>query len=266
MNERRTWLLAIAGVVVAAVIGIIVATSGDDSDSTEAATQTPEPEATATAEPTATPEPEPTATPEPEPEPTATPEPEPTATPEPEPEPTATPEPEPEPEPVRSEIMESFVGATLAPGPGDVSVDGEVKVYWNNGSNGTLIAIYHGPGIADPTGMCPGNSIQTEAGFDHVTNTPAADGACDGFPTPTSAVRVCTGDVWLYETQIPNDSEGVLWGSLEMNSDGGIVGLNSQALNTPNTPVIEYSAENYNIAAMFTSDGSTQITGGPALP
>ena len=101
--------------------------------------------------------------------------------------------------------------------------------------------------------------------MENVTNTPAAPGACDGFPTSVSSVRVCTGDVWLYETQIPNDSQCTLFGWLEMNSDAGIVGFTNQATNTPGTPAIDYDAEVYSIAAMFTSDGFTEITCGPTL-
>lgn len=56
-----------------------------------------------------------------------------------------------------------------------------------------------------------------------------------------------------------------MWGSLEWNSEAGIVGMTSQAVNTPGTPEIDYSADVYSISAMFTSDGSTEITCEPPM-
>lgn len=166
--------------------------------------------------------------------------------------------------PVMGVIEESFVGAPSNQAYGDEQiVDGDISVYWNNGSNGTLIAIYHGTGTADPTGLCPGNSLQTATGFQHVSNAPLTEGACEGFPTDVGSVRVCTGGVWLYETKIPNDSEGFLWGTIEKSPDGtvaNISGLTGQAQNQAGTPVIDYSADGYTLSAMFTNDGSTEIT------
>ena len=145
-------------------------------------------------------------------------------------------------------------------------VEGDVMVYFNNGSNGTLVAIYHGPGVADPTDKCPGNSIHDGSTWIHISNAPAAEGACDGFPTDRGSVRVCTSGVWLYQTMIPNDSAGTLFGSFEMwGDDGVIVGHTGQAVNQPGTPVIDYDADVYDISPMFTSDGSEEITCGPAM-
>lgn len=41
--------------------------------------------------------------------------------------------------------------------------------------------------------------------------------------------------------------------------------MTSQAVNTPGTPEIDYSADVYSISAMFTSDGSTEITCEPPM-
>lgn len=127
-------------------------------------------------------------------------------------------------------IEESFVGAPSDQAYGDEAVvDGEIRVYWNNGSNGTLVAIYHGTGTADPSGLCPGNSLQADGGFLHISNAPLTEGACDGFPTDVGSVRICTGGVWLYQTMIPND------------------------------------ADVFTVSAMFMNDGSTEITCEPPL-
>ncbi len=140
------------------------------------------------------------------------------------------------------------------------AVTDEVKVYFNNGTDGTIVAIYHGPGLADPSGLCPGNSLATGTGFEFVSNAPAAEGACEGFPTALGSVRVCTGNVWLYNTMIPNDSLGDLYGSLERGAEGGgFEGQTAVATNSPGTPEIDYTADAYTITAMFTADGSTEI-------
>lgn len=165
---------------------------------------------------------------------------------------------------VRSTIEESFVGTPTTPYSGEAIVDGEIRIYFNNGSNGTLVAIYHGAGTADPTDLCPGNSLQTTS-FDHVSNAPLTAGACEGFPTARGSVRICSGGVWLYETKIPNDSVGTLWGSVEKLAGATIIGHTGQATNQPDTPVIDYSADVYAVSAMFTNDGSTEITCGEAM-
>ena len=156
-------------------------------------------------------------------------------------------------------IEESFVGAPTAPYPGPETGLENISVYFNNGSNGTIVAIYHGEGTADPTDICPGNSLQGPGGFEFISNAPLTEGACDGFPSDVGSVRICTGGVWLYETKIPNDSDGVLWGSVETMVDGQVGGVSAQALNSPGTPVIDYSADAYTVSAMFTNDGSTEI-------
>ena len=158
------------------------------------------------------------------------------------------------PEPTVGVISESFVGH---PSVGN-AVDGEVKVYFNNGESGFIVAIYHGAGLADPTGLCPGNSLNTGGNdFSFISNAPTSEGACpsDIFTTDVGSVRVCTSGVLLYQTMIPNDSEGLLFGSLEaVGPDGTIVGNYGNAPNTPGTPVIDYAADSYTISATLTDD------------
>ena len=126
----------------------------------------------------------------------------------------------------------------------------------------------HAPGwcdeLSDPTGLCPGNSLNS-GGFEFISNAPACEGACEGFPTDVGSVRVCTSNVWLYNTKIPNDSVGDLYGSLEKLVDGTFVGSTAVATNTAGTPPIDYTAPGYTISAMFTIDGATSITYADAL-
>jgi hypothetical protein len=163
------------------------------------------------------------------------------------------------------EIQESFVGAVAVPYSAEPIVEGDVKVYFNNGTSGNIVAIYHGDGLSDPTGLCPGNSLFSNGGWDLVSNAPATEGACEGFTTEPGSVRICTSNVWLYQTLIPNDSVGDLYGSLEILTAAGYEGLTAVATNAPATPEIDYTLESYSISPMFTSDGAEKIECGPAL-
>ena len=245
---KNTYLLRVIALLLALAM-VAAACGGSDSTTTSAQDDDEAPAEETQDEP------------EPEPEPEEEPEPEPEEEMEPEPGEEMEPEPEPEPELPRGEIIESFVGAPLAPYGDSNIVDGEVKAYWNNGSNGTLVAIYHGAGLADLTSLCPGNSAFTDGAFQFVTNTPAAPGACTDFPTPTAALLVCSSNVILYQSAIPNDTVGDLYASLEWRlEDGNISGLTGVSVNQPGTPVIDFNARVFTISPMFTSDGATEIT------
>ena len=110
----------------------------------------------------------------------------------------------------------------------------------------------------------PGNSIFTDQ-FRDVSNTPSEPGACDGFPTGTASLQVCDKGVWIYETNIPGDLEGFLYGSLEWNADGGIAGLYSQAETMPEMPELEPGLASYAVPPWFTNDGSTAIECGAPI-
>ena len=94
--------------------------------------------------------------------------------------------------PVIAAILESFVGTPTAPYAGVEIADGEIRVYFNNGSNGSLIAIYHGAGTADPTDLCPGNSLNAGGTFQFISSAPLTPGACDDVATDRGAVRICS--------------------------------------------------------------------------
>ncbi|MGI9624959.1 MAG: hypothetical protein ACR2PK_19180, partial [Acidimicrobiales bacterium] len=75
-----------------------------------------------------------------------------------------------------------------------------------------------------------------------------------------------TSGVWLYNSMVPNNSVGTLFGSLEiMNDAGEFEGMTSQAQNQPDTPEINWQADIYDISPMFTSDGATEITCGEVV-
>lgn len=166
---------------------------------------------------------------------------------------------------VQGMIPDPSTGVTLVPyvPDGEVITTGDVFVYWyRDTGGGNYLALYSGPGIAgaEGLGLCPGNSIAAPD-FVNVSNTPVEEGACDGFPTDTASVQVCSGGVWIYRTAIPGDLEGTLYGSLEWRADDGAVkGLTSQMETTPDMPEFEYGLASYTLWDGFTADGSSQIT------
>lgn len=154
-------------------------------------------------------------------------------------------------------------GATLVPYDTENITTGDVFIYWyRDTTSGNYLAMYTGPGIAGAEGMalCPGNSISTPE-FLHVSNTPVEDASCEGFPTPSSSVQICSSGVWIYLTAIPGDLDGTLFGSLEWTSDDGVIrGLTSQYDTSSDIFDFEYGLSSYTLWDGFTADGSSQIT------
>ncbi len=166
-------------------------------------------------------------------------------------------------------IPDPQAGVTLVPGAGEDITAGDVFLYWYRDTvGGNYVALYAGPGIAGSAGLalCPGNSIASPD-FKHISNTPVEDGSCEGFPTESASVQVCSGDVWLYRTLIPGDAEGTLYGSLEWNAtDGSIKGLSSQFQTAPDLPELAFGLASYDLWEGFTSDGSSMITCSAPMP
>ncbi len=159
------------------------------------------------------------------------------------------------------QIPENTSGWVLQPYAGADITSGPVNIYWYRGANGgNYIALYTGPGIAAAAGLglCPGNSIATTS-FMHISNAPSEPGACDGFPTDVGRVQVCDHGIWIYDTMIPGDLEGTLFGSLEWNSDAGITGLTSQVEATPDMAEFTAGLASYTVPPWFTDDGSSSI-------
>jgi hypothetical protein len=166
-------------------------------------------------------------------------------------------------------IPDPATGVTLVPYSDENVTAGDVFLYWyRDAVAGSYLALYTGPGVAGAEGMslCPGNSIATPD-FMHISNTPVEDGSCEGFPTDTASIQVCSGGVWIYRTAIPGDLEGTLFGSLEWRADDGTIkGLTSQFTTTSDMPTFEYGLASYTLWDGFTSDGSSQITCDEPMP
>jgi len=131
-----------------------------------------------------------------------------------------------------SPVEDSPVAAVLeeaygAPGADPILEPGSAGVLWYDGGE-TWVAVFVGPDFDALGPLCPGTSIETSPGtFEHNSNTPTGEGACEGFSTPEAAVRSC-GNALVYESLIPIDATGTLYGSLERAADGGIEGVTSR--------------------------------------
>ena len=111
--------------------------------------------------------------------------------------------------------------------------------------------------------LCPGNSIQTAAGFEHISNAPTERDACSGAPTlagPAAGARTC-GDLVFYLTEIPTTAEGTLFGTVERYDDGVIVGLTSTArTNISATPDFDPDVAAYSLPPGILPDVDTEVT------
>jgi hypothetical protein len=179
--------------------------------------------------------------------------------------PTDTPEPEPTAVPTEApapELPETPVRAVLGADPRQGSkfiiatgqfvefeaselpvAPGTVEAHWYIAGDRYLVA-YVGVDLEATGPLCPGNSIRTPQAFEHVSNAPTAEGACEGFTTltddPEVGPRVCHG-ILLYVTAIPSDAQGVLFGTInKLTEDGSaIMGLTSTAPTAAGMPEVE---------------------------
>ncbi len=102
---------------------------------------------------------------------------------------------------------------------------GSIEVHWFRAGD-RMVAVYIGLDL-DATGpLCPGNSIFTGPGWEHITNAPSPGADCTGAPTiidsvpGVSGVQTCNGLV-SYITDIPSDLDGDLFGSVEIYDPAG---------------------------------------------
>jgi hypothetical protein len=117
-------------------------------------------------------------------------------------------------------------GAALLPDP--------VEAHWYQ-YEGLYVVLYRGFDASSGQEICAGNSIAIEGvTFSNVTNSPhlgSADEICVGtakIAEPPSGVYAC--DTLLYYlTEIPTESEGTLFGTLEIGKAELLVGQSSPA-------------------------------------
>lgn len=126
-------------------------------------------------------------------------------------------------------LIDTYDTATPGVPPDDADLPapaGSVFARWYR-QDGFYVVYYDGFDF-DGEELCPGSSIETASGFEHVTNQGTSAGNC-GPTTDNSTPRVfICGDDLLYVTAVPVDADGALYGTLEeYRADGTIIGMTS---------------------------------------
>jgi hypothetical protein len=139
---------------------------------------------------------------------------------------------------------------------------GSVEAHWYR-SGGVYVVAFAGLDLDETGPLCPGSSIQTDAGFEHVTNAPTKGQACEGardLASPTAGVRTC-GPLVLYITEIPEDTKGDLFASVEQyERRGQIVGVTGVVTaNRSAAPEINPEADGYALPKGLI-EGMTEVT------
>jgi hypothetical protein len=139
---------------------------------------------------------------------------------------------------------------------------GMVEAHWYR-SGGVYVVAFGGLDLEEAEPVCPGSSIQTDAGFEHVTNSPTEEGACEGAENiagSDAGVRTC-GPLLLYITEIPEDSEGDLFASIERYEENGrIVGVTGVVeADMSAAPEIDPEADQFTLPEGLI-EGTTEVT------
>jgi hypothetical protein len=137
-----------------------------------------------------------------------------------------------------------------------------VEAHWYR-SAGVYVIAFGGLDLAKSGPLCPGTSVQTGAGFEHVTNSPTEEGACEGAENlagSDAGVRIC-GPLVLYITEIPEGIEGDLFASLERyEEDGTIIGVTGVVeADMSAAPEIDPAADAYTLPQDLVPD-TTEVT------
>ena len=139
---------------------------------------------------------------------------------------------------------------------------GSVEANWYR-SGGVYVIAFGGLDLEEAGPVCPGSSIQTDAGFEHVTNSPTEKGACEGAPSlagEDAGVRTC-GPLVMYITEIPEDTEGQLYASVERyQKNGRIIGVTGVVeADMSAAPEIDTEAGGYTLPEGLL-EGTTEVT------
>jgi hypothetical protein len=137
-----------------------------------------------------------------------------------------------------------------------------VEANWYR-SGGVYLIAFGGLDLEASGPLCPGSSVQTDAGFERVTNSPTEKGACEGAPNLAGAdagVRTC-GPLVMYITEIPEDTEGQLYASVERyQKNGRIIGVTGVVdADMSAAPEIDPEAAGYTLPQGLL-EGTTEVT------
>ena len=135
-------------------------------------------------------------------------------------------------------VPETPITAALAPYSDPSPVPGATEAHWYQNS-GHYVVLYRGFDASSGTEICAGTSINSGGAFTNVSNSPhlgTADAICV-FPNPPniaqppSGVFAC-GTLLYYVTEIPVDATGTLYGSLELGKPDGSFGGDTSTVDT----------------------------------
>ena len=137
---------------------------------------------------------------------------------------------------------------------------GSVEAHWYQW-DGLYVVLYRGFDASGGVEICAGNSVLVPgAGFQSITNSPhmgTADEICVGaakIAAAPSGVYACDSLLY-YVTEIPTDSEGTLWGTLEI-GDGDWAGQTSETpVDLANTPEFEPGLPAYELPPSGVDEG-----------
>lgn len=121
----------------------------------------------------------------------------------------------------------------LSPYSAESPVPGPTEAHWYQ-HDGFYVVLYRGFDASAGVQICAGNSIQVAEGWINISNSPhlgSADEICVGAPKiadSPAGVYAC-GSLLYYVTEIPSDSEGNLFGTLEIGTVDGFAGSTSSA-------------------------------------
>lgn len=136
---------------------------------------------------------------------------------------------------------------------------GSVEAHWYQW-DGLYVVLYRGFDAATGDPICGGNSIYDGANFVNISDSPHAgeiEDICDGVPKiaeAPSGIYSC-GSLLYYLTEIPVDTAGTLFGTLEIVSGGDAVGQTSQApTDLASTPEFEPGLSTYELPPSTVDD------------
>lgn len=168
-------------------------------------------------------------------------------------------------------VAETPILSVLAPysaGGADLFPEGSVEAHWYQWDN-HYVVLYRGFDASSGAPICAGNSIFDPAvgGWVNVSNAPhmgTVDEICDGVPKladPPAGVSAC-GSLLYYVTEIPTETVGTLFGTLEIVEGGAADGQTSQAeSDIATTPEFEPGLAAYELKPSNVDAGGTVVCG-----
>ena len=137
----------------------------------------------------------------------------------------------------------------------DLELSASASSYWYT-AGGVYAVVYTGVDPAEVGPVCPGNSIELEAGgFGFVSNAPLEEGDCPDLPTdPHADARLCDS-VIVYTTVLPTDAEGLLTASFGGTDPDAGSGLSQVEADLAATPEIDPGAPAYSFPTSMVPEG-----------